>query len=98
MVDTEDWTTFLAKIKFSRSKSNRDLFCTKCWCVYSYEMTKKHISQSKSHKKFILTTKYYATEAQMKDLAFVHKQMRINADGSLAMNNPYFSVYKRSAE
>jgi len=60
--DTEDWVQFLKSLTYSKSKSNRDVLCLKCWKIMKYEECVKHKLVQPDHIKSILTSKEYASE------------------------------------
>lgn len=60
--DSEDWFAFLKNLNYSKSKSNRDVLCLKCWKIMKYEECVKHKLVQTDHIKSILTSKEYASE------------------------------------
>jgi hypothetical protein len=54
---TEYWALFLNELELSRKKSNKDLFCTKCWRVLNYQEARNHKQNHPDHKDDILTSR-----------------------------------------
>eukprot|EP00347_Sterkiella_histriomuscorum_P019322 403342096 len=69
---TEEWQNFIKKLNFSRSKSNRDVLCLKCWKVMKYEESVKHKGMYPTHKSSVMTSKQYASEDKFIELAIIH--------------------------
>lgn len=74
---SDEWIAFLRSIEYSKSKSNRDVLCVECWKMMKYEESVKHKLIIPDHSKFILSSKFYASEhkftALAKSLGKVHK-------------------------
>lgn len=62
--DTKQWQTFLQDLQWSKAKSNRDVFCLKCWKILKYEECVKHKMLQPDHIKSILTSKEFASESK----------------------------------
>jgi hypothetical protein len=66
---SKDWDTFISEITSIKSKSNRQVFCVKCWLLLNYEQKIKHIKQVPEHEKYILTSSKFASAWQISSLA-----------------------------
>lgn len=67
--DSNEWCEFIAKLIKSKQKSNKDVFCVKCWRIFRYEENLRHKEDLPDHAKSVLTSKYYATEKRFISLA-----------------------------
>ena len=74
--DSEQWFEFIAKLIKSKQKSNKDVFCVKCWRIFRYEENLKHKEDLPEHSKSVLTSKYYATEKRFISLARALKKVQ----------------------
>ena len=56
------WKSFLKFLQKSKKKNNRDVLCTQCWEVFTYERNLKHKNLHPDHSSSILTSMGFATE------------------------------------
>ncbi len=56
-------------LQWSKSKSNRDVLCLKCWKIMKYEESVKHKMLEQDHIKSILTSKEFASETKFVSVA-----------------------------
>jgi hypothetical protein len=62
--DSEEWQALLNNLHYSKSKSNRDVLCLKCWKIMKYEECVKHKLIAPDHINSILTSKEFSNEAK----------------------------------
>ena len=86
--DSEQWFEFIAKLIKSKQKSNKDVFCVKCWRIFRYEDNIKHKEELPDHTKSVLTSKYYATEKRFISLARALKKVQ-KLENKEYYENPY---------
>jgi hypothetical protein len=92
--DTEEWRTFLRFLSWSKQKSNRDVFCLKCWKILKYEECVRHKSSLPDHVKSILTSKEFSSETKFVSIARAMNRVAIEGEREL-YENPYKSKDKR---
>ena len=88
-IDSEEWNKLIRKLERSKNKSNRDLFCLKCWRIYNYESNIKHKRIMPSHKSYIITSKSFASESLFMQLVRAMKKVETNEQGVDFVENPY---------
>jgi hypothetical protein len=74
---SEDWQVFIDNLNYSKSKSNRDVLCMRCWKVLKYEECVKHKLLEPDHCKSILTSKEYASESKFISIARQNEKVHI---------------------
>ena len=89
-LNSEPFKLLIRKLERSRKKSNRDLFCLKCWRIYNYESNVKHKSIMPTHKGSIITSKNFASEAMFMQLARAMKKISSLSEEEF-VENPYQS-------
>lgn len=87
-LNSEDWNRLIRKLERSKAKSNRDLFCLKCWRIYNYESNVKHKRIMPSHSGSIITSKSFATETLFMQLARAMKKV-FTLEEAEYVENPY---------
>jgi|LauGreDrversion4_2_1035121.scaffolds.fasta_scaffold466291_2 hypothetical protein len=92
--DTEAWKVFVRNLSWSKQKSNRDVFCLKCWKILKYEECVKHRAQAPDHLKSILTSKEFASESKFVAVARAMGKISF-LEGKEMYENPYKSNDKR---
>lgn len=60
--DSEDWLALLDRLNYSKSKSNRDVLCCKCWKILKYEASISHRTRYPDHISSVMTSKEFASE------------------------------------
>ena len=90
LIESDEWRELLQKLKWSKSKSNRDVICTKCWRVYRYMKGRDHKDEHPSHSEFILTTRHYADAEAFMDLATVWGKVENRENGETVVESPYY--------
>lgn len=48
-IPSTEWDVLITKLKRSRTKSNRDTLCVKCWKIMNYNETKDHKKNKPLH-------------------------------------------------
>lgn len=86
----------MRNLQWSKQKSNRDVFCLKCWKIMKYEECVKHKLLQIDHVKSILTSKEYATEAKFMAVARAMGKVRRVIGGIELYENPYKAKDRRS--
>ena len=87
--DSEEWEAFLKNLSYSKSKSNRDVLCLKCWKIMKYEECVKHKLVQTDHVKSILTSKEFASEDKFMAVAKAMGKVRVSPEGLEIYANPY---------
>ena len=72
----------------SKLKSNRDVFCLRCWKIMKYEESVKHRLDAKDHVKSIITSKEYASEAKFMAVAQAMNKIYLSQNVE-CIENPY---------
>jgi hypothetical protein len=92
-IGSQEWNILIAKVENSKRKSNRDLLCTQCWQVYTYEMSLKHKKEAPTHADFLLTTKHYSSDEKL--LRVSQQCGKVSTvNGMVYLENPYKKVRK----
>ena len=87
-VPSVEWVLLKKKIKLSKEKRNKDLFCLKCWKVYSYYLLKAHLKSFPKHDESVISSKHFASESKF--IALCKEFNRIHEiGGSLYVESPY---------
>jgi len=60
IIGSADWEVLQNRLHRCKDKSNRDVLCTICWEMMSYERSIKHKEQFESHACHVVTSKDYA--------------------------------------
>ena len=87
--NSREWERLLKLLQRSKSKSNRDVLCAKCWKIYTYEGNVVHKLQQPDHAEEILTTKMYANEEKFVAAAKKLNKMKVEGEREL-YENPYY--------
>ena len=85
---TLDWKKFLKQVAKSKRKSNRDVLCTDCWEILTYERNLKHKADFPEHVKNIITSRGFATEGKFIKLAKALNKFIVKDDREY-FENPY---------
>jgi len=93
--DSEEWASFLKNLSYSKSKSNRDVLCLKCWKIMKYEECVKHKLVQEDHVKSILTSKEFASEEKFMAVAKAMDKVRLTPEGLELYTNPYSNKERR---
>lgn len=88
--DSNEWCEFIAKLIKSKQKSNKDVFCVKCWRIFRYEENLRHKEELPEHSRSVLTSKYYATEKRFISLARALRKFQ-KLEEKEYFENPYAS-------
>ena len=67
--DSERWKLLLENLNYSKTKSNRDVLCVKCWKILKYEENIKHKTTNPDHMRCIFTSKDFASESKFINVA-----------------------------
>lgn len=77
--NTPQWENLIFNFKVSKSKSNRDVMCAKCWEILNYEVCRLHKIQKPDHEDHIITSREYTNERRFMSLAREHgRSLKIN--------------------
>ena len=93
--DTEAWDQLLDRLNRSKSKSNRDVLCSKCWKIYSYETNNLHKISNPDHVKSVMTSKAFASENDFFAVALQFDKVVSEGD-KIYVENPYKDETKRT--
>lgn len=93
--DSEEWSTFLRNLQWSKQKSNRDVLCLKCWKIMKYEECVKHKMMAPDHVKSILTSKEFASETKFVAVARAMGKVQFEELGKELYESPYKSKDRR---
>lgn len=67
--DSKEWDEFVQQLELIKTKSNRQVLCSKCWIILNYEQKVKHITEFHDHEQFILTSTKFASASQIVSLS-----------------------------
>ena len=91
-----DWSAFVHSLTAISTKSNREVLCVPCWRILNYDQKMRHLKAYPSHACGILTSKAFATEAQILSLATREQRLHSTLQGEfledLFLQHP--SLYK----
>ncbi len=85
---THEWTNLLSNLDRSRTKSNRDVLCARCWKVFRYMKSKRHVEQNPDHGIFMRTTRMFAEEEKFLEQAYSMNKV-VYENGIGRVENPY---------
>eukprot|EP00347_Sterkiella_histriomuscorum_P003116 403365529 len=77
---SEDWLALIDRLNYSKSKSNRDVLCSKCWKILKYEAAIRHRNKHPEHNSFVMTSKEFATEKKFIHVAKYYGKCQVRKD------------------
>lgn len=78
--NSPEWINLLESLQYSKSKSNRDVFCAKCWRMLKYEESVKHKLLQPDHQSSIMTSKQYGSEEKFTQLSKRFGKIEVGED------------------
>ena len=88
-----EWELLQERLDVLKLKSNRDVLCVNCWAVYNYEQRLKHVRETPSHAEGILTSRAFASGAQMISIGNQHNKIVIK-DGERFLQDPFQGTFR----
>eukprot|EP00347_Sterkiella_histriomuscorum_P012715 403367493 len=77
---SEDWLALIDRLNYSKSKSNRDVLCSKCWKILKYEAAIRHRNKHPEHNSFVMTSKEFANEKKFIHVAKYYGKCQVRKD------------------
>jgi hypothetical protein len=87
--ESPEWHTFIKKLVSIKSKSNREVFCVKCWQMFNCKQRKKHIEEQPDHAYSLLTSTQFASDEKICELANAFNKFITKPNGEEFMYSPY---------